>query len=162
MYRNILEHSATFCNILKHSETFWNILKHSETFWNVLEHSGTVQICCLYTVKEFQLGTQTDRQTDVRPFWASEQLKIYDISATDNNIFFPLENLNPSKMLVDRFAPWKICVIVSEPIIEVLADLKRSVYFYNLQAHKMESHKGLHPYQPRRSGSVGPPWMYCW
>ena len=26
-------------------------------FWNILEHSGTVQIC---TLKEFQLGTQTD------------------------------------------------------------------------------------------------------
>ena len=64
----ILEHFAFNLGIL---HTFWNIL---HAFWNIkhaswnildhlaciLEHSGTF---FLHTVKEFQLGTQTDTQT---------------------------------------------------------------------------------------------------
>ena len=48
----IMEHSETFC---MHSETFWNFL---HAYWNILE------LYCLHTVKEFQLGTRTDTQTD--------------------------------------------------------------------------------------------------
>ena len=56
-----------FWNFFEYSGSFWNILEHSETLWNTLEHSGTFWNCTdLDTVKEFQLGTQTRRQTDRR------------------------------------------------------------------------------------------------
>ena len=47
---------------------FWNILEHSRTFWNSLEQSGTVwnslELYRLHTLREFQIGTHTDRRTD--------------------------------------------------------------------------------------------------
>ena len=55
----ILEHSGIFCmasgTFCIPSETF---CMHSGTFWNILV------LYWLHTVKEFQLGTQTDGQTD--------------------------------------------------------------------------------------------------
>ena len=59
-----------------HSGTVQNILEHSGTVQNILEHSGTVQnileLSRLHTVKEFQIGTQTDRRIeDIRTCWAA-------------------------------------------------------------------------------------------
>ena len=46
---------------------------------DIFEHSAAVSNCIdLHTVKEFQIGTQTDTHTDIRTCWAaSSQLKIF-------------------------------------------------------------------------------------
>ena len=79
-------HSGTLWNILEYSiyilehyayilEDSWTFYIHSRTFWNILEHSAYIQAfyayieCCKKV--EFQIGTHTHGQTDIKTCWAA-------------------------------------------------------------------------------------------